>query len=77
MFFWLPEEGLAEKSARDRETYDLWHARGWLETTPGASISYDYIAERLRSIFDDYQVAKIAFDKWNFEHLKPCLLRAG
>ena len=57
--------------------YDLWAERGFLETTPGAAISYEHVAERLKAIFDDYQVSKIAFDAWNFVHLKPWLRKAG
>jgi phage terminase large subunit-like protein len=75
--FWLPGEGLAEKAARDRVPYDLWAERGYIETTPGASISYDYVAERLKDIFEDHHVLKLAFDRWNFSHFKPCLMRAG
>jgi phage terminase large subunit-like protein len=40
----------------------LWAEQGYLETTPGASISYEFIAERLKDVFEDYQVTKIAFD---------------
>jgi len=76
-FFWLPEEKLAEKAAHDHAPYDLWAAQGDLETTPGASISYEYIAERLKDIFDDYAVSKVAFDRWNYAHLKPWLSKAG
>jgi hypothetical protein len=32
---------------------------------------------RLRSIFDDYRIKMIAFDRWNFQHFRPCLARAG
>jgi phage terminase large subunit-like protein len=77
MFFWLPEQGLTEKSKRDHVPYDLWAQQGWLELTPGASISYDFIAERLKEIFSDHAVTKIAFDRWHYEHLKPCLQRVG
>ena len=28
-------------------------------------------------MFDDYRVSKVAFDKWNYEALKPWLLKAG
>jgi phage terminase large subunit-like protein len=35
------------------------------------------VAEYLRGVFDRYDVRKLAFDRWNFKHLKPCLLRAG
>jgi phage terminase large subunit-like protein len=76
--FWLPSEGLADKSARDRETYDLWVERGLLETTPGPTISYEYIAQYLyREVFVKHRVIKLAFDRWNFKHLKPWLLAAG
>jgi len=73
----LPEERLAEKAARDHAPYDLWAAQGYLETTPGASISYEHIGERLKEIFDEYQVTKVAFDRWNYAHLKPWLSKAG
>jgi len=76
--FWLPTEGLAEKSRNDRVPYDTWNDQGYLQTTPGASISYEYIARYLHDeIFSRYHVIKIAFDRWNFRHLKPWLLNAG
>ena len=52
-FFWLPEERLAEKAARDRAPYDLWAEQGYLETTPGASIGYEFVAERLKDVFEE------------------------
>ena len=76
-YFWLPGERLAEKAARDHAPYDLWAAQGYLETMPGASISYEHIGERLKEIFDEYQVTKVAFDRWNYAHLKPWLSKAG
>jgi phage terminase large subunit-like protein len=75
--FWLPSDRLAEKAARDHAPYDLWAERGFLETTPGASVGYEFVAQRLKEIFEDYQVAKIAFDLWNWPHLRPWLLKAG
>ena len=75
--FWLPADHLAEKAARDHAPYDQWAADGDLELTPGAAIGYEFIAERLKDIFEDYQVTKIAFDMWNWTHLKPWLLKAG
>jgi phage terminase large subunit-like protein len=55
----------------------LWAEQGYLETTPGASISYEFIAERLKDVFEDYQVTKIAFDRWNYLHLRPWLVKVG
>lgn len=75
--FWLPEDGLPEKSKNDRVPYDLWAKDGLLQTTPGASIEYEYIAAYLRDVFDRYNVRALAFDRYNMKFLKPWLERAG
>lgn len=75
--FWLPEEGLSEKSRADRVPYDLWAKQGFLHTTPGRAIEYDYIAAFLRDLFDRCDVRAIAFDRYNMKFLRPCLERVG
>jgi phage terminase large subunit-like protein len=75
--FWLPNEGLTDKAKTDRVPYDLWRDRGFLETTPGSTVSYQYVANYLRGVFDQHHVGKLAFDAWNMVHLKPYLLDAG
>jgi phage terminase large subunit-like protein len=76
--FWLPAEGLADKALHDRTPYDLWEKQGFLLAAPGASISYEFVAHFLwNEVFNRYKVVKIAFDRWNFKHLKPWLLEAG
>lgn len=75
--FWLPHEGLAERARQDRVPYDLWQCSGHLETTPGRSVEYEYVAGRLRVAFDEMNVAAIGFDRWNFRHLRPWLVKAG
>lgn len=75
--FWLPGEGLLEKSRQDRVPYDVWQRQGFLQTTPGRSVEYEYVAEYLRGVCDRYDIRKIAFDRWGFRHLKPWLVRAG
>jgi len=75
--FWLPEDGLEEKSRTDRVPYDIWRNEGMLETTPGRAIEYEFIAEYLRSLFDRCNVAAIAFDRYNMRFLKPWLERVG
>lgn len=75
--FWLPGEGLAEKSRADRVPYDVWADQGYLETTPGRAIEYEYVAVWLRQFVTEHNVAKIAFDRWGWKHLRPWLLKAG
>lgn len=75
--FWLPAEGLGEKSRNDRVPYDIWQKQGFLQTTPGKAIEYEFVAEFLRGVFDTCDVQKIGFDRYNWKHLRPWLIKAG
>lgn len=75
--FWLPGEGLAEKSRQDRVPYDVWAKQGLLETTPGRAVQYEFVAQRLFDLHRVLHFRKIAFDRWNYRHLKPWLQRSG
>jgi phage terminase large subunit-like protein len=75
--FWLPEGGLVEKSRADRVPYDLWNRKGFLETTPGKSVEYEFVAHWLFNFCQTHDVRKIAFDRWGMKYLKPWLLAAG
>lgn len=75
--FWLPSNGLADKARADRVPYDVWHRDGWLHATPGPTVDYEYVAEHLANLCDRQDVRKIAFDRWNWRHLKPWLAKSG
>jgi phage terminase large subunit-like protein len=75
--FWLPEEGLMARARADRAPYDVWAAQGFIELAPGASVSYEFVAERLRDLVEEYEISRIAFDRWGMPHLKPWLAKVG
>lgn len=76
--FWLPAEGLAERSKKAASPpYDIWAKQGVLQTTPGNAIEYEYVAEYLRGVFDRCNVQKIGFDRFNMKFLRPWLGKAG
>lgn len=75
--FWLPKQGLREKSRSDRVPYDVWEKEGHLNTTPGAAIEYEYIAHELKRVFDQYDVQQINFDRYAIKFLIPWLRKAG
>lgn len=77
VFAWLPEEGIIEKSRTDRVPYDTWAKSGVLELTPGKSIRYEWVAKRLRYIFENYDVQQINFDRYAMKFLKPWLEKEG
>lgn len=71
--FWLPEEGLKDKSRMDKVPYDVWHKQGLLLTTPGKAIQYRFVAEELRRIFDNFDVQLFGFDRYLMAFLKEWL----
>lgn len=75
--FWLPAQGLAEKSRKDKVPYDLWAKQGHLNTTPGKAIEYEFVAEYLRGFFDRHDVQAIGFDRALMNFLQPWLVKAG
>ena len=75
--FWLPGEGLEERARQDRVPYDVWRDQGFLHTTPGRSIEYEFVARFVVRLFDQMDIRKIAFDRFNMRHLKPWLVKAG
>lgn len=75
--FWLPGDSLREKAKADRVPYDVWHGQQLLETTPGPTVDYEFVAHYLRGLFDRLDIRKIAFDRWNWRHLKPWLQAEG
>ena len=75
--FWLPHDGLAEKARGDRVPYDLWRDQGFLNTSPGKVVDYEFVASFLKNKFQEYDIRKLAFDRWNFRNFRPWLEKAG
>jgi phage terminase large subunit-like protein len=75
--FWLPEEGLTEKSHKDHVPYDVWARQGLLKTTPGRSIDYRFVAHFIWEFCGEHNVRKIGFDRYAYRYLQPALVDAG
>lgn len=75
--FWAPMQGLAERSARDRQPYDVWVRDGFITLTPGSSIDYSYIAHWLTEYCAQHNVRSIKFDRWRIDVLKAELSKLG
>lgn len=75
--FWLPEEGLRERSRKDRVPYDQWAREGHITLIPGKTVDYDFVARYIAELIRTRNVQKIAFDRWNWMHFRPAMIRAG
>lgn len=67
--FWAPDDGLRDREDRDRVPYTTWHRQGHLQTTPGRSIDYGFIAERIAELRGQVNLQGIAFDRWRIDDL--------
>jgi phage terminase large subunit-like protein len=75
--FWLPADGIKERSQSDHTQYDVWAKQKFLELTPGKSVAYEFVAHKMQKIFAGLNIKKVGFDRWNFRNLRPWLVQAG
>ena len=75
--FWTPESGLADRAKRDRAPYDVWAKQGYLHTTPGATVDYEFVAQDMAAIFSELNVQTIAYDRWRIGILQKELDAIG
>lgn len=75
--FWLPKNGLVEKSRKEKVPYDLWEREGYLKTCLGSAIQYEHVAQFLRGFFDKYDVQNVGFDRALMNFLTPWLVKEG
>ena len=76
-YFWTPKQGLLERARRDREPYDVWVRKGYLHTTPGATVDFEDVAQGITEIVADLDVRVIAFDRWRMNVLSKEFDRLG
>ena len=75
--FWTPEQGIHDRSKRDRAPYDVWAKQGFLHTTAGATVDYEIVAQDMAAILAGLDVQAIAYDRWRIDLLKKELERVG
>ena len=74
-----PLDGIEDRSARDRAPYATWVEKGQMIGVPGASISYDWVAEYLAQWCAEHgiRVDVVAFDRWRIHDLSRPPPRSG
>jgi len=76
-FFWIPEDNAHERERRDRVPYLTWAREGFVQTTPGNVIDYDFIRRRIKELGQIYNIREIAVDRWNSTQLQTQLQGDG
>lgn len=68
--FWLPGDGIREKSEQDRVPYDLWAKQGHLTLIDGPVIRPDVVANDIAELSTIYDFEAISYDRWRINDLK-------
>ena len=63
-WFWIPQDNLKLRVARDHVPYDLWQQQGYLETTEGNVVHYGAIEAFIEQLGERFDIREIAFDRW-------------
>jgi phage terminase large subunit-like protein len=63
----MPEDTMATKARTDRVPYQLWAEQGWITTTPGAVVDYDFLKTYIKNLKSKYNITvkEVVADPWN------------
>ena len=64
-FFWVPEETIPQRVKAASVPYDVWEKQGYLLSTAGNVIHYDFIEKFINDLAEKYHIVEIAVDRWN------------
>lgn len=67
--FWKPEATLKEHQKRDRVNYPLWVEQGFIRTTPGVAVDYEFVARDIAAQMAGLNLRGIAYDRYRFKTL--------
>ena len=76
-FCWIPEETIDIRSRKDHVNYDLWKQQGFIFSTAGNVVDYDYIEQFILELREQYDIREIAYDRWNAQQLVQHLSDEG
>lgn len=76
-WFWIPDDSLKLRVARDHVPYDLWQQQGFLQTTEGNVVHYGAIEAFIEELGTRFDIREIAFDRWGAVQMSQNLEDAG
>lgn len=64
-YFWIPEETIPRRVKANSVPYDIWEKQGYIMSTEGNVIHYDFIEKFIMDLSEKYHILEIAVDRWN------------
>ena len=75
--YWWPAENARQRELDYRLPVRTWAAERRLTLTPGSAIDYGAVAATAESIMQEFQVAKIGYDRWGSSDMVERLNKIG
>jgi phage terminase large subunit-like protein len=63
-WFFIPKDGIEERSKRDNVRYDQWAKQKQIELTPGNVTDWRYATAKILELAKRFKIREIAFDRW-------------
>jgi len=76
-FFWIPSENIGRRERKDRVPYAEWARQGYVYSTPGDVVDYDFIRAKIKELSERFRIAEVVIDRWNATHLSTQLMGDG
>ena len=64
-YFLIPEETIPRRVKANSVPYDIWEKQGYIMSTEGNVIHYDFIEKFIMDLSEKYHILEIAVDRWN------------
>lgn len=69
---YLPEETILQN-----DRYKAWHLDGWITSTPGNTIDYEFIEDDLKDLKSQFQIEVVAYDPFQATQFSIRMLQEG
>lgn len=77
IWYWRPDYNLADAGREDMAPYSEWKEAGLLNTVPGRSIDYEFVAAKVQQLCAEHEVVDLAFDPAHIIEFRKACDRIG
>ena len=76
-WYFVPENNIQKRADQHKVPYPLWKQEGLLIATPGDTVDYEFIKQKIKDLSKVYNIEEIAYDPWNGSQLNQDLKNDG
>ena len=63
-WYFIPGEGLEDRTKKDGVPYDYWSQLGHVELTDGSTTDWRYVVNRVKELSGIFKIREVGFDPW-------------